>query len=204
MRDVSKFGGGGDKIIREYYDNASLLGVNIIEVLWVSKTGLPIYDVMEIRGFKYPVMDDSPVLDDLVTSAKWIDGTLKFFPDGKGRCWGYIFDIPENRQLIKTSLSTNWFKVVDQNVREEILKEAESEGIRTVPVPKTEVIIKKTVREEAAEKHAKTLANKLEEMQAKMREMQKELEIAQNTRNVHVQKRLEGTPIPVVDEKIEE
>ena len=103
MMNVKKLDGGGDKIVEQMMENATLLGIDLIELMWVSKNGVPRWSTAKISGFKLPVISKISPVDDDVTAEGWIDGTLYFYPDKNGRCWGYVYDCPENRKLMFTS-----------------------------------------------------------------------------------------------------
>jgi hypothetical protein len=199
---VKKLAAGGDTAVEKMLEVASLLGINIIELLWIKEGNQPRMDVSVVVGFQVPIVNNINPQDDVVSPNGWVDGILTFYPDAQGRCWGYVYDTEGNRELIASSLSSGWFKVVDKNTREEINKYAESKGYKITITPKTEVNIKRTFREISADKHAKELENKLIDMQEKMERMKKDLEMAKNERQVHIEKRVAGTPI--IPEEIKE
>ena len=185
----------GDVIIEKLFEDLSSLGVDAIELRYNNKTGMPTYDVVEINGFKFPRLGNIN-LQTGTPEGMWVDGTLRFFPDKNGVCWGYLPDIPENRDLIKTSLSTNWFFIVDKRLREELIKEAQDEGIDVTVPDRVEVGVKKTKKEREAERHAATLAKRLEEAEMKQKELREELAIAKGEKVEHLNKRLRGVKIP--------
>jgi hypothetical protein len=203
---IKKLDGGGDLKVQKMIEAASILGVDLIELLWKDSNGLPRYSVAEVIGPKVPVISKETInFDDGGTSdAMWIDGTVHFYPDVNGRCWGYIFDTSENRDHLYRSFNNNWFMIVDKRTREEIKEEAIEKGYVVDAAERVEIQIKKTQREQAAEQHAKTLARKLEEMEMKKKELEKELAIAKGEKMVHVEKRLKGIKVPNRDEILEE
>jgi hypothetical protein len=201
MIAIKKLNNGGDKTVEKMIENSSLLGVDLIELFWSKKRD----DMAQVVGFMIPVVNSSDtLLNDDISSVTWIDGTLHFYPDMKGVCWGYVYDTPQNRELLYYSFIDDWFRIADKKVREEIKKEAESRDIATDAVSKTEILIKKSTREIAAEDHAKNLEKKLQEMKDKMNAVQKELAIAKGEKIEYIDKRLKGVKVPNRDEILEE
>lgn len=191
-------------IVDNMIDTANQLGIDIIELLWTPFNGAPVYAIQEIHGYKFPIMGNINVLSESTDASEWVEGILKFFPDGKGRCWGYCYDTPDNRHLIKTTLSTGWYRIVDLKLREEIIEEAKIAEIPTDHTQRTDVQIKKSKREVEAEKHAKELAERLEETKKKMKKIEEELALARNEKQVRVEKRLSGVKIENREELIEQ
>jgi hypothetical protein len=200
---LKKLDGGGDKALEKMVEDASVIGCDLIELLWLTKNGQPRWSIAQIIGFKYPVVGKAGNLLDDVQAESWVDGTVKFYPDVNGRCWGYIFDTKENRELIYSSLSNGWFRIVDKTLREEIMKEASERGFKTEPTSKKEEMIKKTNRELVAEKRAKTLEKELEETKKKLEALVRESLYINNEKMVSVQKRIEGNPLPSNEEMMQ-
>lgn len=200
---IRKLSAGGDSDVSKMIENASMLGINVIELLWIKEGNFPRMDVSIVIGFQFPKMSNINPLEENISPEGWVDGILKFYPDLQGRCWGYVYDTPTNRDLIASGFSSGWYKVVDKTTREEIIKYAEEKGYSTVVTPKVEVNIKKTSREISAEKHVKELENKLTDLKEKMERLEKDKELAKNERMVHIEKRLTGTPVinPEVDKE---
>lgn len=189
---VRKLDGGGDTEVQRMIESATALGIDLIELVWNKKRA----DLAQIVGFKEPVFSSMSPLDTEIQADKWIDTTLKFYPDQNQFCWGYVFDIPENRELLQTSLSNGWFKIVDKRIRDEIVQEAQAKGLKTDITPKREVNVRKTEREKLAEKKTKATEDKLQDAMNMVEHLRKELEEAKNERKVHIERRLEGTPVP--------
>lgn len=200
---VRKLGGGGDIDVEKMIETATGTGIDLIELLWTKDTGTR-PNIAKIIGFKFPIVSSPDSFSVDINVQKWVDGQLKFYPDQNGRCWGYVYDIPENRKLLCSGLSNGWYKIVDKKIKEEIEKEAKELGFNITITPKMTENVKKTFREVAAEKHAKELENKLHDMEEKMNRMKKDLEITKNERQVHIENRIKGTEIPVIDKPIDE
>lgn len=201
MISVKKLHNGGDKKVEEMIETSALLGVDLIELVWNKKRS----DIAQVVGFKYPIIDgNNSSIDVGVSAAGWIDGTINFYPDKNDVCWGYIYDIPENRDLLYGSFSCNWFKIVDKKVRDEIAAEATAKGFATDPTEKTEIIIKKSTRELAAESNAKNLALKLEEEKQKIKRLEEQLKLATGEKTNYQERRLKGIKVPNRDDILEE
>jgi phage pi2 protein 07 len=164
--------------------------------MWIPKNGQPRYDVAEVNGFKIPKIGKSTGIEDTIRADFWYDGTVKFYPDANGRCWGFTYDIPENRKLLYNSFRSGWFKIVNNNLREEIKKEAEELGINTSRAIRTEVNVKKTAKERDAEQAIAVKERKIEELMAKMADLKKELDVVKNIKQVSIEERVAGTPTP--------
>lgn len=197
LATVRKLGGGGDKDVEAMLENAASLGIDVIELLWLTKTGGPRWSIAQIVGYKFPVIGKPNGNSVDIQASQWVDGTLKFYPDNNGRCWGYVYDTEENRNLIYRSLANGWFRVVDKKLRDQIEAEAHERGIGTTILPKNQVNVKKSIAEVEATKKTQELEARLAEMQRKMEETQKQLEIANNERMVRLDKRAKGSPIPI-------
>lgn len=182
-------------VVDAMIDVSNQLGVDIIELMWTPFNGAETYSIQELHGFKFPIMGETNVLKDVDEVSEWVEGILKFYPDGKGRCWGYIYDTEENRVKIYETMSTGWFRIVDRNLRETITKEAEEKGYQTQRSERTEVSIKKTEREKNAERHAKKLEERLREKEEEMKRLREELAIAKNEKQVRAERRLKGIKI---------
>lgn len=192
---VRSLDGGGDQVVRGMMNTSASIGVDIIELIWTKDRG-PRYAIARVFGFQFPVVNASSAFDGDITANQWIDEQLKFYPDSEGRCWGYIWDTPANRYLLCQSLSTGWYRIVDKKVREEIIKQAQEMGLSTEAMQQTIVNVKKSVVEVKAEKEAAEYKAKMLEMQRQLEVMQRKFEEATNVRNVSVEKRLKGTPVP--------
>lgn len=207
MVDSKRLSANGDKVIPLMIETSSLLGIDLIEVVWTPRNGQPRHTPAEIIGFKFPVMGDVTFTEDVIEANGWIDGTLMFYPDSAGRCWGYIYDTPENRHLICTSLSNGQFRIVDRRIREEIYKEAEETGYASKPAERTEVMVKVSKRERDAEDKIKNAEKRIEDLERMLKIAKEEADISKNEKLVRVEKRLKGVKIPdkeiFEDEKVE-
>lgn len=191
-------------IVDNMIDTANQLGIDIIELLWTPFNGAPTYAIQEIIGYKFPIVDNLNILADTTNASDWVEGILKFYPDGKGRCWGFLYDTPDNRELIYTTFSSGWYRIVDSKLREQLLAEAALKEIPTDKAQRTDVQIKKSKREVEAERHAKELAERLEDTKKKMKKIEEELALARNEKQVRVEKRLTGVKIENREELIEQ
>lgn len=198
MITPKKLQGGGDIFLEAAIENSAVMGADLIELLWNNKNGVSRFSIAEVAGFKYPVVGNIQYGASSVEDGLWVEATLKFYPDGKGNCWGYVYDDPSghNRRELRRSLINGWFRIVDKSVREQIVKEAEQEGLETKPRDKREIHIRVTEREKQAQNHAKVLERKLEETAEKMKKLQEDLAIAKNEKLVRQEKRLKGVKVP--------
>ena len=206
MINYKKLMGGGAEDVEKLVDEASVIGVDLIELMWTPRNGLPRESVARVVGFKVPVKTGNDIITSEHANAAWIDGEVKFYPDPNGRCWGYVYDIEENRKLIMTSLSTGRFRIVDGKVRGEIIAEAEKLEIPTDVSHVTEVSVKKSKREVEAESRIKNAEEKIRDYQAKMKKLELALADAEGKKKVYHEKRLKGVKIDQgkYEEKISE
>jgi hypothetical protein len=183
---------GGDVDVPKFVDISVSTGIDLIELMWVPRDGQPRATAPEVHGYKYPkVIDDEDFFAETV-NVEWVDKPLKFYPDNNGRCWGYVFDIKENREKLLSSFSNNWFRIVDKKIRDELMKEAEEAGISTKPAEKVQFIIKKTKREREAEDKIKATERKLEELKKREKELEEALAEATGKKIEYVGKRVKG------------
>src|SRR4030065_1476713 len=97
MISVKKLGGGGDSAIKEMINKSNMLGIELIELLWIPRNRLPHLATIDVIGYKVPIVSNSTnIFDDSNPDSEWIDGTVKFYNDDEGRCWGYIYDTETN------------------------------------------------------------------------------------------------------------
>lgn len=183
---------GGDVDVPKFVDISVSTGIDLIELMWVPRDGQPRATSPEVHGYQYPkVIDDGDFFAETV-NVEWVDKPLKFYPDGSGRCWGYVFDTEYNRKKLLNSFSNNWFRIVDKKIRDELMKEAEEAGISTKPAEKVQFIIKKTKREREAEDKIKATERKLEELKKRESELKKALAEATGMKLEYVGKRVKG------------
>lgn len=183
---------GGDVDVPKFVDISVSTGIDLIELMWIPRDGQPRATSPEVHGYQYPkVIDDGDFFAETV-NVEWVDKILKFYPDGSGRCWGYVFDTEYNRKKLLHSFSNNWFRIVDKKIRDELMKEAEEAGISTKPAEKVQFIIKKTKREREAEDKIKATERKLEELEKRKRELEEALAEATGKKIEYVGKRVKG------------
>jgi len=182
----------GENEVEAIFENASLLGVELIEVYWNRLSP----SVHKVIGYKVPIVShQNPNYFEAQVNinSEWVDGTLKFFPDKNLRCWGYIYDTEENRHLVRTSLSTGWYTVADKKVRKELEDEAREAGFEVDVAEKPLMNVKKTVRERNAEQHANEIEKKYKEMIVKTKLLEEELKRATGEKAEYVNKRINQT-----------
>lgn len=198
MIAVRKLSGGGDKEHEQMISIANMVGVDLIELMWIPRNKMPYYAVVTVAGYKKPVIDRSELKFDETGESRveWIDSFVKFYPDEFGQCYALIYDCPENRELLASSLSTNWFRIVDKSVRDEIISLAKSKDYEVDPTPISVFKVKKTKEEIDATNKAKALEKKLEEMAIQMEKLKREHALAANEKNVQVGKRAAGVKVP--------
>lgn len=203
MINNTRLGGGGDKAIPQMIENASLLGIDLIELLWTPITKQKRFSIAQIIGFKIPVMGDVDITNDVVEASGWIDSTLKFYPDTNGNCWGYCYDTPENREILYRSFANSRFRIVDKKIRDEIYNEAVKRSFTVEPPVRTEVMVKVSTREKKSEEYAKTLEMELREMKIKLDQKQYDLDVAQGKKLAKAEHRLLGVKIPNKEEALD-
>lgn len=181
------------KEAEKLFDLSASVGVDLIEVQYVPPrptNGKPIVPPT-IHGYLIPNIDDTLNVNSDGTVDSWIEGKLTFFVDPNFRiAYGYIFDIEENRELIRTSLSTGWYKVVDKKIRDEIVKEAEEKGYETDVRQKPVVNVRKTKQLIEAEGHIKNLQDKLKEREKEINKIKKMLEETEELKDKHLKRRI--------------
>jgi hypothetical protein len=183
---------GGDVDVPKFVDISVSTGIDLIELMWIPIDGQPRATSPEVHGYQYPkVIDDGDFFAETV-NVEWVDKPIKFYPDGSGRCWGYVFDTEYNRKKLLNSFSNNWFRIVDKKIRYELMKEAEEAGISTKPAEKVQFIIKKTKREKEAEDKIKATERKLEELKKREKELEEALAEATGKKIEYVGKRVKG------------
>jgi len=179
----------GENIVEKIFDNASMLGIDVIEVCWSRSRD----QVTDVCGFKVPIVTmnetDDVEADITATDSRWVDGTLQFFPDQNKRCWGYVYDNEINRKKLTKSLAVGWFFIVDKAVRKEIEEQAETLGLPIIKHEKPKMNIKVSKREKEAVSHADATERKLAEMQEKMLELQNKLVLANQSKDEFIVKR---------------
>lgn len=185
---------GGDIDVPKFVDISVATGIDLIELMWLPKDGQPRATSPEVHGYFFPKKmgsDDIDFFTDEI-NVEWEYKPIKFYPDNNGRCWGYVFDVKENREKLLNSFSNNWFRIVDKKVREEFLKEAEELKLPTTPAEKVQFIVKKTKREKEAEDKIKATERKLEDLEKRKKELEEALAEATGKKIEYVGKRVKG------------
>jgi hypothetical protein len=141
----------GEVEVKRFVDLATQGGYGIIELVWsmFRKSNA------KVTGFEIPVDSrvkemgfvSGPIEVDLNIDVQKVVGQTRFYLDASGRCWGYILDTPYNRNKLAQQLKVGWYKIVDPNIRKEIVKLAEENEWPTQPVPKPKGAIKTSKRE---------------------------------------------------------
>lgn len=197
MITIKKLAGGGDAAVKEMLEVAAMLGIDVIELLWVPRNRLPYMYTMEVVGYKFPIIDkNTNLFNDDVSPSSWIDGTLKFYPDTSGRCWGYVYDIDENRDLVASSLVNGWFKIVDKRIRDEIIEYAQSKGYKTEPATAINILTKKSQGEKETESKIANLKKALEDAKERSALLEEELAKSKGDKATHINRRLRGMKKP--------
>jgi len=183
----------GDKEISRFVDLASQGGYGIIELVWAKVRN----STAKVSGFEIPVdntnrerKDPNSREVDLSIDVQKISGMTRFFPDNSGRCWGYIIDTDANREKLAATLKTGWFKIVDNKIKEEIVKMAAEKEYPTEPLPKQRYGIKVSKQEQFLKEELEEARRQLDILTKKKSDLEKHLEVANGER-----KPLEGIRI---------
>jgi hypothetical protein len=182
----------GDVEVPKMIDVSVATGVDLIELIWLPRDGQPRATSPEVQGYQFPITTGEEDFFNDVVSVSWTEKTLKFYPDNNGRCWGYVFDTEFNRNKLIHSFSNNWYRIVDKNIKEKLMTEAEKVGISTKPAEKVQFIIKKSKREKEAEDKVKATERKLEELEKRKLELEEALAEATGKKLEYVGKRVKG------------
>lgn len=194
--------GGGDIALKTMLKNSAMLGIDVIELLWTPRNRLPHMAVIDVVGYKFPRMTaNTNIFDEDTPDSEWIDGTLKFYPDDSGYCWGYVYDTEENRELLATSLANRWFKIVDKRVREEIVSLAESKGYPTKPAPLAQLVVKKSVNEKKYQETIKAAEIEKEKMLERIRELEESIKYKTGEKAKLTNRRLKGIKVEEPEEE---
>lgn len=149
--------------IEQLFDDCSFAGINLVELCWSEISPDPIC----YYGFEVPKFNTKNTGDfssDIDMNIKFVDEPIMFNPDGRERCWAYVADTKKNREVLVNSLGTGWYRIVDQDFRNEIIDMANRQGKDTTVRAKPTVGIKQSQREKEA-------TNKLEELESKVKEL---------------------------------
>lgn len=163
-----------EKQVKEFYNKCTVAGINVIKLLW-AKTRQANASVtgFEIPKFKAP-SGVSGTSVDLDLNVTWIRGGVNFNVDKDGRCWAYIADTAINRDILARSFSRNWYRIVDNTLRNELLKLAKEKGYETTIAKKPEINIKISPREKEAVNKVDELTKQIAELQEKLAQANKD------------------------------
>lgn len=202
MISARKLAGGGDKDHESMINTANTIGIDLIELLWLPRNRLPFYGIANVSGYKKPIVDRGIVSfdDNDTSSTDWIDCTISFYPDENGFCYGLVYDCEYNRDLLAASYSTNWFKIVDKRIRDEVIDLARERGYSTEITRPSDIKLKKSKEEMDAINRAKKLEDQLEEARMKMSILEKELSRVEDVKEKSKKIRLDGIKLPIVEE----
>lgn len=205
MISKRKLSGGGDIAFDEMLSIASSVGVDLVELLYIPRNKLPHYGTPTIAGYQIPIVNTTTVTFDNESDGgvRWIDGVVKFYPDENGYCYGYVYYTGVNKDLMASSLSSNWFRIIDKNIRDEVVKLAQEKGYRTEPVPFTELKIIKSEKEIEAAKEAEKAQRKIAELEAQLKLAMARANVAKEEHNGAVKERLKGIVSPANKVKFE-
>lgn len=200
-----KLSGGGDIVFDEMMSIASSVGVDLVELLYIPRNKLPHFGTPSITGYQIPIVNTGIVSfdGDSDGGARWIDGTVKFYPDENGYCYGYVYYTGVNKDLMASSLSSNWFRIVDKSIRDEVYKLAQEKGYRTEPVPLTEIKILKSKEEVEAAKEVEKAQRKIAELEAQLKLATARANVAKEEHAGAVKERSKGIVSPTNKIKFE-
>lgn len=196
MINSRKLAGGGDTAVEQMVETAALIGTDLIELLWTPRNRQPRHAVARVIGFKEPITDGVVDIDEETAKTGWVDGTIYFYPDANGNCWGYVYDSTENREHLARSLSNGWFRVVNKKIRDEIIGLANEMGLPTEVASVTEVMVKKSKREVEAEEKIKNTEAKLDDYKQRIAKLEAALSDAQGKKEFYQERKLKGVKIP--------
>jgi hypothetical protein len=193
MITEKRLSGGGDIALKEMINISSVLSKDLIELLWIPRNRQPYPSVVTVVGYKFPIVNHNMNMFDSDTlESDWVDGILRFYPDDHGRCWGYVYDTEENRKIIATTLASGWYKIVDKKIKDEIVELAKSLGVPHEPIPDSFSIVKKNVNEKKTSVEIDKLTKEKEEMEFRMKQLEKRLFEATEEKATLVNTRIRG------------
>jgi len=201
MINTKRLSGGGDTVVEKMMENSALIGSDLIELVWTPRNKQKRFAVARVVGFKVPIVDSNLDITENDITAGWVDGSINFYPDAAGNCWGYVYDSKENRQLLAESLSNGWFRIVDKKIREEVVSLAKEMDLNVEAAHIVEVLVKKSTREIAAEDHSKFLQQKVADLEEKLKKFNAALSDAEGKKEAFAEKRLKGVKIKRTDEE---
>ena len=170
----------GKKTVENIFTAATSLGLDLIQV----RHGKPALNVTGFSGFEIP--KTSVNSDGFGTSSVIELGYFYVYPDASANRHGFLLDTEHNREMLKAYLSKNKIVIVDQRLRDELVKEAEEEGI---PVKQAATVKAYQAQSFSTKKAEETLKNKekrlfeAEQKEAKLAEevalLKEKLELAE-------------------------
>jgi hypothetical protein len=156
---------GGEKDVQKIFQNAGRKGVDVIKLIW-SKRGMANASCV---GFFVPVLarqDNQQRNFDRVTNVDQMVemeyGEVIFYPDNEGIRFGYILDTEKNRNVLVNTLTTGWFTIQNERIRNEIIDVAQEKGLGTEYKKVTHEYVKKTQEVTDLEKQNEKLEKELE------------------------------------------
>lgn len=110
-------------------EEIEMSGGSVIEVMLSEKSGnvktyfgFDGYKIVKAGGFGYDAKMKASIRRDV---------GISFYPDDKGRCWGWIIDTEKNRKMLAGLLRHGTFIIVSNKIKAEIEDLAVSLGITT-------------------------------------------------------------------------
>ena len=114
----------GDEIVdelEELMEDAEDLGFNFIELRHGKQSKYP----MHMRGRESLALISNRVNGTTyrkINGSKIIsDGSIRFYPDNKARCWGYMLDTESNRKYLAGQLIVDHVIIADKKIKAEIV-----------------------------------------------------------------------------------
>lgn len=200
-----KLSGGGDVVFDKYIAIAGTTGVDLVELLWIPRNRQPYYGTPAIVGYEVPIQDNVMIsFDSDGGTCSWTSGSIKFFPDDGGFCYGYVFLTETNKELLASSLATGWFRIIDRDTRKEIEEYAIEKGYSITVNEVTNVSVKKDPYSKTIEKKLAEANAELERLRNQMKAKTKETDFLVNEKKMILDKKAKGVKAPVSENIPEE
>ena len=198
LTNFDNLGLGGDKEVPNIIKNAKMAGLEVIEVVWhrPNQYGVKngVWDLVVIQDFSA-----SSPMDEAMATYNITPGKIKFYPDERDFCWGYIVGTEHNLWKLARSFSNGRYRITDKTQRDMIQKIAEEENWSLTPAEKPKVNIKKTTREIKAEQATNVAEKKIKDQEKYIQELKNAVIELQKDSNV----KLEKDPVkPLAGKKI--
>jgi hypothetical protein len=163
--------------LEEIMDDAESFGYKFIELRLGNRSSY----IEMICGLEEVKLNMSRAYGETVVSASGAvilkDGVVKFYPDNRSVCWGYMVDTENNRKWLAQQLSNSYVTIADKKIEEEIKELAKELGEATRKVARDKTIdagVKGSIAS-ALEEDNKDLRAQLEELKALLMESKKEV-----------------------------